>query len=115
MSRTASTSRRALILHRTACDRNDIERLVQAHGLDIVYTVVTDTVPALAALIAVHHLLESDAEVVVVPHLTEDEVRRYRSWILVTALAELVTTAGVVERELFDPGDAVGGAPPGNL
>ncbi|GGL37698.1 hypothetical protein GCM10011588_60490 [Nocardia jinanensis] len=42
-------------------------------------------------------------------------MRRNRSWILVTTLADLVTTAGVVERELFDPGDAVSDAPPGSL
>jgi hypothetical protein len=72
--------------------------LAQEHDLDIVYTVVTDTAPQLAALIAVHHMLESDVEAVVVPHLTEDEVQSNRSWQLVVTLARLVTTAGVVDR-----------------
>ncbi|MGW0006194.1 hypothetical protein [Nocardia grenadensis] len=85
-------------MRRTDCDSGVVDRLAHEYGLDIVYTVVTDSAPQLAALIAVHHMLESDVEAVVVPHLTEDEVRRNRSWQLVVTLARLVTTAGVVDR-----------------
>ncbi|MFI2233097.1 hypothetical protein [Nocardia testacea] len=86
------------MLRRADCDSSDIEWVAQEYGLDIVYTVVTDTAPRLAALIAVHHILESDAEVIVVPHLTRDEIQRTHSWQVVAALVELVTTAGVVDR-----------------
>lgn len=98
MSRPISGKRRALVLRQTDCDSGVIDRLAQEHGLDIVYTVVTDTAPQLTALIAVHHMLESDAETVIVPHLTEDEIRRDRSWQLVITLARLVTTAGVIDQ-----------------
>ncbi|MEV0106654.1 hypothetical protein AB0H42_09995 [Nocardia sp. NPDC050799] len=98
MSKPISGKLRALVLRRTDCDSGVIDRLAQEHGLEIVYTVVTDTTPQLAALIAIHHMLESDAEAVVVPHLTEDEVRRNRSWQLVVTLTRLVTAVGVVDR-----------------
>ncbi|MGW5386928.1 hypothetical protein [Nocardia sp. NPDC003963] len=96
-------------MRRSDCDSGEIDRSTRKHALEVVYTVVTDTALGLAAIIAVHHLLESDADVLVVPHLTDDEVRRNRAWHLVIAFAELVTGAGVVDRTLLDSEDTAEG------
>lgn len=82
--------RRAIVIHRSGGHSSDFEHLVEAHGLVVVYTVVTDSTGKLGALIAVQHVLEHDADVVVLPRMTCQEVRDDRSWYAVTALAELV-------------------------
>ncbi|WP_280437224.1 hypothetical protein [Nocardia carnea] len=90
--------RRAIVLRRTEYDGRELERLIRAHILEVVHTVVTDTGPELGALIAIQHVLEHGAEVIVIPHLTRDGIRQERPWLAVTALAELVTARGVVAR-----------------
>ncbi|NUP28295.1 MAG: hypothetical protein HOQ36_03360 [Nocardia sp.] len=97
----AGDSRRALVLRRVDADPGDIERLVRRYHLDVVFTAVVDTTSKLAVIIAVQHLLEHDAEVVVVPHLTV-EGRTGAHWRAVTVLADLVTAGTVVERGTFD-------------
>ncbi|MBF6351458.1 hypothetical protein IU448_20935 [Nocardia flavorosea] len=59
---------------------------------------VTDTGAQLGALIAIQHALEHGAEVIVIPHLTTEEIQRDKHWHAVTTLAELVTARGVVSR-----------------
>ncbi|WP_459548825.1 hypothetical protein [Nocardia sp. X0981] len=93
--------RRAIVIHRSGGRGSDFEHLVEAHRLVVVYTVVTDSTGKLGALIAVQHVLEHDADVVVLPRMTCQEVRDDRSWYAVTALAELVTSTGIVERIPF--------------
>ncbi|WP_328388544.1 hypothetical protein [Nocardia sp. NBC_00416] len=93
-----TTSRRAIVLCRTGCDSGEIERLSRVHGLRVVYTVYTDTGPELAARIAVQHALEHAVEVVVIPYLTEHEVRETRAWQAVTWFVALVTATGFLER-----------------
>lgn len=97
-----SAGRRAIVLRRNEYDGLRLERLVRSHALEIVYTVVTDTGPQLGALIAIQHVLEHGAEVIVIPHLTREQVRREKPWHAVTALAELVTACGVVSRGSYD-------------
>ncbi|MFD4405633.1 hypothetical protein ACFWPH_23030 [Nocardia sp. NPDC058499] len=80
--------RRAILLHRSEANRSEIDDLTQRHHLTVVYTAVTDTAaPRLAVLIAMEHVLNHNAEVVVVPHLTALEMWHDREWL---ALAELV-------------------------
>ncbi|NKY58440.1 hypothetical protein [Nocardia flavorosea] len=86
------------MLRRTEYDGPELERLIRTHSLEIVYTVVTDTGSQLGALIAIQHVLEHGVEVMAIPHLTPEEIRREQPWHAVTALAELVTAAGVVPR-----------------
>lgn len=94
-----TTSRRAVVLCRTDCDSSrDVERLSEVHNLRVVYTVYTDTGPELAARIAVQHALDHGAEVVVIPYLSDQEVREARAWLAVTWLADLVTATGGLER-----------------
>lgn len=88
------TARRAIVLRRTDCDSEEIERLAHAHGLRVVYTVYADCGPELAARIAVQHALEHDAEVVVLSHLSEQEVRQAVVWRSVAWLVDLATATG---------------------
>lgn len=98
MTAGRTVPRRAIVLRRTEYDGRKLERLVCAHTLEVVHTVITDTGPELGALIAIQHVLEHAAEVIVIPHLTCEKIRRERPWHAVTALAELVTARGVVSR-----------------
>ncbi len=93
-----SALRRAIVLRRAGYDGLQLDRLVRSHALRIVYVVVTDTGSHLGALIAIQHALEHGAEVIVIPHLTTEEIRRDKHWHAVTALAELVTARGAVSR-----------------
>ncbi|MFI5714258.1 hypothetical protein [Nocardia sp. NPDC051750] len=86
------------MLCRTDCGSSgDVERLSQAHDFRVVYTVYTDTGPELAARIAVQHVLDHGAEVVVVPYLSDQEVRETRAWQAIMWFADLVTATGVLE------------------
>lgn len=95
-------SRRALVLRRFDAESDDIERLVRRYRLDVVFTVVVDTTSELAVIIAVQHLLEHDAEVVVVPHLGV-AARVGAHWHAVTLFADLITADALIERGAFDP------------
>lgn len=94
-----TTARRAVVLCRADSDSGQLERLSEAHDLRVVYTVYTDTGPALAARIAVQYVLEHGAEVVVIPYTSEQEVRAVRAWRPVTWPADVVTATGVVTRK----------------
>lgn len=98
MTAGRSAIRRAIVLRRSEYDGPELEQLVRAHSLEIVYTVVTDTGSQLGALIAIQHALEHGVEVIAIPHLTPEEIRREHPWHAVSALAELVTVCGVVSR-----------------
>jgi hypothetical protein len=85
-------SRRAVVLRRGDGGGAELERLIRLHDLRVVFTAVTDTaVPRLAVMIAAGHALEHRAEVVVVPHLTAEDVWAGREW---HALAEIVDVIG---------------------
>ncbi|NKY35028.1 hypothetical protein HGA13_18400 [Nocardia speluncae] len=101
MTEGRPAGRRAIVLRRSDYNGTELERIVRANTLEIVYTVVTDTGPRLGVLIAVQHVLEHGTEVIVVPHLTLEEVRRERTWHTLTALADLVTASGVVPRGAY--------------
>ncbi|MGI5220181.1 hypothetical protein [Nocardia sp. CA-290969] len=61
------------------------------------YTVFSDTrSPKLAALIAIQHIIEHNAEVLVVPHLTTAGLTNDRRWQVVVAAADLITADGPV-------------------
>ena len=92
-----TVGRRAVVLRRPECDSGRIEQLSRAHGLRVVYTVYTDTGPELAARIAVQHVLDHDAEAVVIPYLSAREAGEGRAWRMVAWFADLVTANGVVE------------------
>ncbi|WP_280400218.1 hypothetical protein [Nocardia carnea] len=101
MTRAACGRRRAIVLRRSEFDARELERLIGTHALEIVYTVVTDAGPKLGTLIAIQHVLERDAEVIVIPHLTRETVWRERPWQAVTELADLITGSGVVSRGTY--------------
>lgn len=65
------------------------EALTRRHRLEIVYTVHTDAVAVLAALIAVQHALDHLADAVVIPHLGTLEPGT--PWWVVTEAADLIT------------------------
>ncbi|WP_327149745.1 hypothetical protein [Nocardia sp. NBC_01329] len=88
--------RRAVVLCRPGSDSGHIEQLSRAHGLRVVYTVYTDTGPELAVRIAVQHILDHDAEAIVIPYLTAREARENGAWRMVTWFADLVTATGVL-------------------
>ncbi|MGW0179734.1 hypothetical protein [Nocardia sp. NPDC003345] len=90
-----------MLLRRHDADAADIDLLTDRYRLDVVFTAVVDTTSKLAAIIAVQHLLEHDAEVVVVPHLVIDGTRTDHPWLPVGSLADLVTFAGVIERGML--------------
>lgn len=101
MSPAQHGKRRAIVLRRSEYDGAALERLLEEHALEIVYTVVTDAGPKLGTLIAIQHVLEHDAEVIVIQHLTREQVWRERPWQAVTEIAELVTGGGVISRGTY--------------
>lgn len=75
----------------------ELERLIRRHNLSVVFTAVTDTaVPRLAVMIAAGHALEQAAEVVVVPHLTAQDVWTAREWHALAEIVEVIGAEGVV-------------------
>lgn len=89
--------RRAIVLRHSDADPQHVERLIRQHHLVVVYTVVTDTaVPRLAVMIAVEHVLDRRAEVVVVPHLTAEDVQAGREWRALTDVVGIVGADGVL-------------------
>lgn len=84
--------KRAVVLRRADDDGDELERLIHLHNLRIVFTAITDTaVPRLAVMIAAGHAFEHRAGVVVVPHLTAEDVWKAREW---RALAEIADVVG---------------------
>ena len=83
--------RRAVALRRADDDGVELERLVRLHNLRVVFTAVTDTVvPRLAVMIAAGHALENRADVVVVPHLTAEDVWKARERHALVEIADVV-------------------------
>lgn len=104
MNPAAPRARRAIVLRRADADNRELERLIGDYGLEVVFTVVADTVvPKLAALIAVQHVVEYGAEVLVLPHLTREQIRGEPAWRVVRALVQVVTPAGAVDPTPFTP------------
>ncbi|MEU1984798.1 hypothetical protein [Nocardia sp. NPDC019395] len=101
MTTTPRGTRRAIVLRQSEFDGLELERLIVAHVLEVVYTVVTDAGPKLGTLIAIQHVLEHDADVIVIPHLTREKVWRERPWQAITELAELLTGSGMVPRGAY--------------
>ncbi|WP_063061981.1 hypothetical protein [Nocardia sienata] len=67
------------------------------YELEIVYTAFTDTKSSrLDTLIAVHHIIEHDADVVVTPHLAAAQIANDPQWRAVVATTEIITSDGPV-------------------
>lgn len=97
--------RRAIVLRQTDADYAEIDRLAKQHGLAVVYTALTDTTVAkLAVMIAVRHASEHRAEVVVVPHLTAEDVWAAREWRALAELCDVVIGDGtLVDNDFAQP------------
>lgn len=99
------------LLHR-GHDPAAYESLTRRHRLEIVYTVHTDAVAVLAALIAVQHALDHLADAVVIPHLGTLEPGT--PWWVVTEAADLITGTqeyllwSAVTAQQSAPGDHAG-------
>ncbi|MEV3962959.1 hypothetical protein AB0M34_18995 [Nocardia sp. NPDC050193] len=105
MSDERSGQWRAVVVRPADHDAEDLERLIRQHNLDVVFTTVTDTdVPRIAALIAIQHVLDYRAEVLVAPHLTLTDARSSHEWRALAELVDVVTAAGVLGG---DPGLAL--------
>lgn len=89
--------RRAVVLCRPDTASREIHRLATRYALEVVYTVFTDTEsPKLAVMIAAQHIIEHNADVLVVPHLTT-MVASDPEWRPVIALAEVIAANGRVD------------------
>lgn len=90
------------MLRRTETDPGDIDKLTEQHELEVVFTVTTETEhPRLAVMIAVEHVLDHRAEVVVIPYLTTEAVWAAREWLALAELVDVVAAGG----ELLDGDD----------
>ncbi|MEU4840067.1 hypothetical protein [Nocardia testacea] len=87
---TSENRRRAIVVARYNTDTPDLDSLVARHHLQVVFTITAPSAPKLATLIAVQHLFEHDAEVVVVPYLNAAEIRAERCWRAVSGLADIL-------------------------
>lgn len=88
--------RRTVVLCPPDSAGREIQFLARRYELDVVFTVFTDTRSSkLAALIALQHIIEHNAEVLVVPHLPA-RVANERQWQAVVAAAEIITSDGPV-------------------
>ncbi|WP_030524861.1 hypothetical protein [Nocardia rhamnosiphila] len=91
---TEDRRRRAVVVGRYNTDTPDLDGLVARHHLKVVFTITAPSAPKLATLIAVQHLFEHDAEVVVLPHLSAAEIRAERCWLAVSGLADILAADG---------------------
>ncbi len=84
-----STSRRTIALLHSDHDPDTYEALTRQHRLEVVYTVHSDALAVLAALIVVQYAFEYAADTVVIPHLgaLEDS----SPWRAITQVTDLVT------------------------
>lgn len=89
--------RRAILLTKYDAVTPDLETLTRRHGLEVVFTITGPSMSRLAALIAVQHVLEHGVEVVIIPHLTTDEIRTDRPWRAVRGLVDIVASNGLIE------------------
>lgn len=88
--------RRAILLCETGADDLSVSRLAEKHHLSVVYTVhVTPTSPH-APMIALQHIADHGADVVIIPQLTRAEVQG-KLWTVVTIAADIVTFDGLVQ------------------
>lgn len=72
--------------------------MASRYGLEVVYTVFTDTESAeLTALIALQHIIENSAEVLVIPHLTAPWIAGLQRWETVRTAARIIGSDGPVE------------------
>ncbi|WP_328389936.1 hypothetical protein [Nocardia sp. NBC_00416] len=97
MSDQQNCQSRAVVMRPADHDAENLEQLIQRHNLNVVFTTVTDTdVLRVAALIAIQHVLDYRAEVLVAPHLTMADARSSREWRALAELVHVVTAAGVL-------------------
>ena len=90
----AEKRRRAIVVRRYGTEISGLDELIARHRLEVVFTVFGPSAPKLVTLIAVQHILEHNAEVVLIPHLTAAEIRAERRWQAVAGLADIVTVDG---------------------
>jgi hypothetical protein len=89
--------RRTVVLCRPDTPSREIQHLAHRYELAVVYTVFTDTESSkLATLIAVQHIIEHDAEVVVIPYLTTARIANDRQWRAVIAMSEIIASDGPI-------------------
>lgn len=91
---TPTNRRRAIVIGRYHTDTPELDELISHNRLHVVFTIIAPSAAKPAALIAVAHILEYDAEVVVISHLTADEVRAAGEWRAVVTFADIVTADG---------------------
>ncbi|MGI5223189.1 hypothetical protein [Nocardia sp. CA-290969] len=90
--------RRTVALCRPDTPSREIGHLAARHNLEIVHTVFTDTESSkLAAMIAIQHIVEHDAEVLVTPHLAADGIAHDQHWRVVAAYLDIIASDGPVE------------------
>lgn len=94
--------RRAIVLTKYDAVTPDLGSLITRHGLEVVFTITGPSASRIAAVIAVQHILERDAEVVILPHLTTEEIRGDRPWRAVIGLVDIVAANGLIECSLAD-------------
>ncbi|WP_280397359.1 hypothetical protein [Nocardia carnea] len=86
--------RRALVIGTHNTSVPDLDRLIDRHSLEVVFTVFGPSAPKLATLVTIQHILEYDADVVIVPHLTTAEIQGDGHWQAVAGLADILTADG---------------------
>ncbi|MGI5220133.1 hypothetical protein [Nocardia sp. CA-290969] len=86
--------RRAIIIGKYETDAPGLDELITRHRLEVVFTVYAPSAPKPAALVTVQHILEHDADVVIIQHLTAAEIRAEELWRAVAGLADIVTSDG---------------------
>lgn len=86
--------RRAIIVRRDGTCPPDLEVLIARHRLEVVFTIFGPSAPKLAALVTIQHILEHDADAVVISHLTTAEIRAEDLWRAVAGLADILTAEG---------------------
>ncbi|MFD4403866.1 hypothetical protein ACFWPH_14015 [Nocardia sp. NPDC058499] len=89
--------RRAIVLRRDETDPGDIDKCTEQQELEVVFTVTIETEhPRLAVLIAIEHILNHRAEVVVIPYLTTEAVWAAREWLAQAELVDVVIAGGIL-------------------
>lgn len=89
--------RRAIVLTKYDAVTPDLSTLIERHGLEVVFTITGPSVSRLAVLVAVQHIFDRGAEVVIIPHLTTEQIRADRPWRAVSALVDIVAANGFIE------------------
>ena len=90
---------RAVVLCRRDTTNREIRYWARVYGLEVVYTVFTDTESSkLAAMIALQHLIERSAEIVMISYLPGARIADDRHWQVVLAVADAIASDGPVGR-----------------